>query len=97
MQYTPRAAAFEDHTAKTARWVGGKVPLMPGIGASLGQRPVDILQQVLIARRHRAAGFVLFDYTPTLAEHTLPLLHLGATAEPTAWRPPGQPGSTTRP
>ena len=60
---------------------------MPGIGATLGLTPEGTLRQVLIARKHGAGGFVLFNYGPTLADEHLPLLRLGATAKKTRWRP----------
>ena len=87
MQYTTRAAAFEGRTKSTLAWTGGKVPLMPGIGATLGLRTDETLQQVLTARRHGTAGFVLFNYDPALAAH-LRLLRLGATAGKATWTPP---------
>lgn len=61
-----------------ATFAGRKTPLMPGIGATLGPSPDGTLQQVLIARKHGAAGFVLFNYNRALFDH-LDLLKLGAT------------------
>ena len=90
MEYTTSAAAFEARARSTAGWVGGKIPLMHGIGASLGQRPDQTLQQILIARKHSRDGFILFQLGPmTVAEH-LPLLRLGATSKPTTWPPPAR-------
>ncbi len=77
MQYTDNGALFEAKTKQSAGWVGGSVPLMPGIGATLGLAPDGTLQQVLIARK-QAAGFVLFNYDRTLLDH-LDFLRLGAT------------------
>jgi uncharacterized lipoprotein YddW (UPF0748 family) len=88
MQYTTSAQAFRSRLAATLGWAGGRVPLMPGIGATLGLSPDGALQQVLIARAGGAAGFVLFNYDRRLAAEHLPLLRLGATAEMTKWRPP---------
>jgi uncharacterized lipoprotein YddW (UPF0748 family) len=77
MQYTDNAGLFEAETQRSAGWVGGRIPLMPGIGATLGLSPDGTLQQILLSRRH-AAGFVLFNYEPALLA-PLDLLRLGAT------------------
>ena len=90
MEYTTSAAALEARARATAGWVGGKIPLMHGIGATLGQRPDQTLQQILIARKHSRDGFVLFQLGPMSAEEHLPLLRLGATATKTTWRPPAK-------
>ncbi|MHC4917662.1 MAG: hypothetical protein ACYTGB_19470, partial [Planctomycetota bacterium] len=87
-QYTTSEAEFERRIKATRGWVGGRVPLAPGIGATLGLSPDGVLRQVLIARKHKAAGFVLFDYNPTLADDYLPVLRLGATAGKSVWAPP---------
>lgn len=78
MQYTENAAVFEGQTRQTAGWVAGRIPLVPGIGATLGQSPDVTLQQVLMARRQHTAGFVLFNYDRSLFD-ALDLLKLGAT------------------
>jgi len=101
MQYTRRAAAFESRTRATLGWADGRVPVMPGIGATLGLSPDGTLQQVLITRRLGAAGFVLFNLDSDLARRHLPLLGAGPTSAPSrfAWRrappaawPPGVAG-----
>ena len=79
MAYTPSCAAFESRVRQTKAWTGSRTPLLPGIGATLGQRPDQTLQQVLIARRHATAGFVLFNYDAALAGDYLDILMLGAT------------------
>ena len=66
----------------TTGWVAGKTRLVPGIGAVLGQTPDVTLRQILITRKHKTAGFILFDYQPRLADEWLPMLRMGATAEP---------------
>lgn len=88
MLYTTDASTFRARLAATRGWVAGKVPLMPGIGATLGLDPAGTLQQVLIARAGGGAGFVLFEYNRRLAGEHLPLLGLGATSAKTAWAPP---------
>jgi len=81
MQYTTDPALFEHETEKTKAWVAGRIPLVPGIGATLGLSPDGTLEQVLIARKLGTAGFVLFNYDPALAREHLELLKLGATAK----------------
>ncbi len=91
MQYTLSASDFEGWTQRTSRWVGGRISLMPGIGSTLGRgnlTPDETLQQILITRKHKTAGFVLFEYRPPLPQEHLPLLRLGATAKKTTWTPP---------
>ena len=83
MQYTRHAYAFNDQLRTNTRIVGGRIPLVPGIGATIGLTPDGTLQQILIARKQGAAGFTLFDYSAALADEHLPLLKLGATAHPT--------------
>lgn len=78
MQYTANALQFASQTRQSAGWVAGRIPLMPGIGATLGNVPDETLQQVLLARKQGAGGFVLFNYDRALLEH-LELLGLGAT------------------
>ncbi len=77
MQYTDSGSLFEYETKRSAQWVGGKVPLRPGIGATLGLAPDGTLQQVQSVRK-LANGFVLFNYDRALFEH-LDILRLGAT------------------
>jgi len=95
MQYTDSAAGFDGRTRQTLRWAEGKVPVMPGIGATLGLDAAGAIRQVRIARRQGAAGFVLFNYDARLAREVLPMMKLGASAEPTRWR--RRQGPTTRP
>ena len=78
MQYTDDAQQFEADTRQSLKLVEGKVPLIPGIGATLGLSSDGTLQQVLAARRQGAPGFVLFNYDRALLDQ-LDLLRLGAT------------------
>jgi uncharacterized lipoprotein YddW (UPF0748 family) len=79
MQYTRSAALFDAQCRQTLAWAAGKARVMPGIGATLGLAADGTLQQVLITRRHKTAGFVLFNYDRALLEH-LAVLRLGATS-----------------
>lgn len=54
-----------------------------GIGASAGESQLladQVIEQILEARRVGAAGFVLFDMSPEVRHHILPMLRLGITA-----------------
>lgn len=81
MQYTHDVQLFDAQCVQTKGWVGSHAKLLPGIGATLGQTPDGTLQQVLITRKHKADGFVLFNYSRSLLPH-LRLLKLGATKRP---------------
>jgi len=81
MTYTTEPADFEYRTITTSRYVNGAIPLLPGIGATLGQTPDQTLHQVLITRKHDTGGFTLFEYYPVLAEYFLPVLGAGATSD----------------
>jgi len=78
MQYTDNAFQFGAETQQNAKLVAGKIPLIPGIGATLGLSPDGTLQQILAARRQGVPGFILFNYDRALLDH-LDLLRLGAT------------------
>ena len=62
MQYTDNGAWFEAQTKRNMAMVGGKIPLLPGIGATIGLAPDGTLQQVLAARKQGTSGFVLFNF-----------------------------------
>ena len=81
MTYTTEAGAFEHSVGLTRTWAGQGTVLLPGIGASLGQRPDDTLRQVLIARERGAQGFVVFDLNQHIVDDVLPLFKLGVTRE----------------
>jgi uncharacterized lipoprotein YddW (UPF0748 family) len=83
MAYTPDPAAFEGRVKLTKKWVAGRIPLVPGIGATLSMPPLVALRQVQTTRRHETAGFILFNYDAGLAGDVLPLLRLGATRKAT--------------
>lgn len=54
-----------------------------GIGASASESQLladQVIEQVLEARRAGAVGFVLFDMSPEVRDHVLPMLRLGITA-----------------
>lgn len=89
MDYTTDNARFTRYVERQREWVGGKVPLMAGIGVNAdGHRfpgPERAVEQIAIARQQGARGFVIFNYCPTLVRDYLPKLALGVTRTPTAF------------
>lgn len=82
MNYTADIALFRETVERQLKFVAGKVPLYPGIGASSpGLSPVEVIQQIQIAREAGAKGFIIFNYDVAVAENVLPALSLGTTAE----------------
>jgi len=82
MNYTADIALFKETVERQLKLVSGRVPLYPGIGASApGLSPVEVIQQMQIARGMGAKGFIIFNYDVAVAENVLPALSLGATAE----------------
>ncbi len=88
MQYIQKTADFETQMQAISRWVDGRIPLMPGIGLVRLMTPDQTLHHILITRKYKTAGFVLFQYRPPPDKEHLPILHLGATAEKSTWTPP---------
>ncbi len=88
MQYIQKTADFETQMRAVSRWVDGRIPLMPGIGLVRLMTPDQTLHHILITRKYKTAGFVLFQYRPPPDKEHLPILHLGATAKKSTWTPP---------
>ncbi len=79
MDYTASAGRFERLVARQREWAGN-VPLHPGIGASASSSRLgvmEVIEQVRIAERLGAAGFVVFNYGVVEYEELVPLLGLG--------------------
>lgn len=86
MNYTADDADFELHAKIHAEAVGGRVPLIEGIGASApGLPPEQVARQVEIARKVGADGFIIFNFDTNLAEQVLPALRKGVTALDPEW------------
>jgi uncharacterized lipoprotein YddW (UPF0748 family) len=82
MDYTASNREFRIRVQVQREAVGGRIPLYPGIGASApGLDPVQVIEQVAIAREEGVPGFIIFNYDPTTAAEHLPLLGKGATAK----------------
>ena len=81
MDYTADDAQFENLVKQQIAWAGA-VPCCPGIGLSVWSAPGDIvklIEQIKIARRAGAAGFVVFNYTESAARDIVPLCGKGVT------------------
>jgi len=81
MDYTPQTGSFAQLVAKQVKWAG-KVPLCPGIGASVWTPradPCKVIAQIRAARQAGARGFTIFNYAAQEAAELLPVLSNGIT------------------
>jgi uncharacterized lipoprotein YddW (UPF0748 family) len=81
MDYTPQTGSFAQLVAKQVKWAG-KVPLCPGIGASVWtprSDPSKVIAQIRAARQAGAKGFTIFNYASQEAAELLPVLSNGIT------------------
>jgi len=74
MDYITSDASFAGIVATQMSQVAGRIPLYAGIGAWRLGTPDRVAGQMEIARNLGADGFILFNYTRTLAEEMLPKL-----------------------
>lgn len=79
MDYTTDANRFAATVSAQRALVRGRVPMYPGIGASLGLAIDGIIVQILETRRQDTGGFTLFDYNPSLSADALDPLGRGIT------------------
>ncbi len=102
MDYITSDASFAGIVATQMSQVAGRVPLYPGIGAWRLGTPDRVAGQIEIARNLGGDGFILFNYTRSLADDMLPELARGILAQRTEVLPHnapsfqfalGQPGS----
>jgi uncharacterized lipoprotein YddW (UPF0748 family) len=85
MDYTDSQNSFRSMVTLQMEYVGGRVPLCPGVGVASSNSNLtadQTIAQLLIARRLNADGFVLFVYNNYLADTILPNLRKGLTADP---------------
>jgi uncharacterized lipoprotein YddW (UPF0748 family) len=81
MNYTDDEEQFATWVSSQQEYVGNRVPLYPGIGASApGLLPEQTAMQIHRARELGARGFIVFNYDRAVADDHLPALRLGATA-----------------
>jgi len=82
MDYTEENSDFRQKVTNQLSFVGGAIPLYPGIGSSSpGLTPEQVAYQIDMLRQLGAKGFVIFDLNPNFVERKLPLLRQGVMAE----------------
>jgi len=84
MDYTPQTGTFAQLVARQVKWAG-RVPVCPGIGASVWtprSDPCKVVAQIRAARKAGARGFTIFNYSSAEANELLPMLSKGITAKP---------------
>lgn len=79
MDYTTSLHSFTNLVAQQLAYVGGRVPVYPGIGAFILETD-GTLSQLQAARAADVPGFILFELSPTSAATLLPAIGAGATA-----------------
>jgi len=80
MDYTNSPAAFADLVTSQLAYVGGRIPVYPGIGVSSPGLSVDqVIVQVLETRAQATGGFTIFNLNMTAATEILPWLGRGLT------------------
>ena len=82
MSYSASMTTFDAYVEEQMRIVGGKVPVYPGIGATatgIALTPDQVAAQIMIARKHGASGFTIFNLNRQTMEKIPPVLSLGPT------------------
>ncbi len=80
MDYTASNREFRTRVQVQRDEVKGRIPLIPGIGASApGLDVVQTIEQSLIAREEGAQGFILFNYDTRTAGDHVPMMGKGRT------------------
>ncbi len=82
MNYTAAAGAFEAYLRPQLALPRAAGRVYPGLGVTAAESqlaPDQTILQILGARQAGAAGFVLFDLSPTLERDILPALRLGVS------------------
>ena len=83
MNYTEDYELFVNLVNEQMGYVGGRIPLYPGIGVGASSStllPDQVIMQILATREARTGGFIIFNYNVSLAETCLPALGMGLTA-----------------
>ncbi|MBQ7651934.1 MAG: family 10 glycosylhydrolase, partial [Victivallales bacterium] len=80
MNYSANSADFRDWLSRQLEITAPLLPIYAGIGAYMTASPVDVAEQIRVARTIGADGFVCFSLTEGFAKRTLPMLKLSSTA-----------------
>ncbi|MCL2306264.1 MAG: family 10 glycosylhydrolase [Planctomycetaceae bacterium] len=82
MNYTISPAAFSGYIKAQLELTGGKIPIYPGIGATVDAvrlKPEEIAVQIDIARQNGLDGFTIFNLSQTSITEIPPALATGPT------------------
>jgi len=77
MDYTQSDLEFQNLVRRQLEWVGGRIPLYPGIGA-WRLTPDRTVGQVYLARQLGAQGFTIFNLDKESIQSQVPAIGLGA-------------------
>jgi uncharacterized lipoprotein YddW (UPF0748 family) len=83
MDYTGDFEEFRNLVDEQMAYAAGRIPIYPGIGASVwgsDTGPDGTVVEILAARAAGTGGFIIFNYTGELAGETIPALGMGTTA-----------------
>ncbi len=84
MDYITSDAQFASTVATQMSQVAGRIPFYPGVGAFRLATPDRVAGQIEIARNLGADGFIIFNYSRSLADEMLPPLGRGILSQPAA-------------
>ena len=85
MDYTDSGARLENLLESQLNYTAGKAPLYPGISISSEEKSLSadkIIELILVTRKYRTNGFIIFVYNTTLSEKILPNLRKGIISDP---------------
>ncbi len=82
MDYTTDPSSLETYIQSQMDLVKYRVPYYPGVGSYLLDSPVEIAEQLLLARKLGGDGFVCFCLDNNFATRDLPPLKRGVTSVP---------------
>lgn len=74
MNYATSTSLFDRRLRAELEAVGGRIPVVAGIGAYQMNSAASLLDQIAATRRLRAKGFVIFNYDDRFARFFLPSL-----------------------
>jgi hypothetical protein len=72
MNYTRDSGTLEKWIQTQQRLLNGRVPLYCGLGGYMLSNPYQLNEQIEVARRSRANGFVVFAYNDQFRRQLLP-------------------------
>jgi uncharacterized lipoprotein YddW (UPF0748 family) len=84
MDYTESDDTFCSLVENQLRLVDGRIPVLPGIGATASRATLSadrVVGQIHHARHLGAAGFTIFNFSESTAESIVPGVGLGAGSQ----------------